>query len=56
MIKTEIYPNCIEYYEYHGGTTIELIRKYNAETLEQDWIMFDSVEAAMEYFNDSCGT
>jgi hypothetical protein len=55
MIKLEIYPNYIEYYEYHGGTTIELTRKNSGETVRQDWIMFDSVEAALEYFNDSCG-
>jgi hypothetical protein len=50
MIKLEIFPNYIEYYEYH-----ELTRKNSGETIQQDWIMFDSVEAALEYFNDSCG-
>ncbi len=55
MIKLEIYPNHIEYYEYHGGTTIELTRKNDSETIQQDWIMFDSIEAAFEYFNNCCG-
>jgi hypothetical protein len=55
MIKNEIYPNYIEYYEYHGGTTIELTRKSDSETVQQDWIMFDSIEAALEYFNNCCG-
>ncbi|MGD2269573.1 MAG: hypothetical protein PVI06_04170 [Desulfobacterales bacterium] len=55
MIKLEIYPNYIEFYEYHGGTTIELTRKGGDEIFRQDWIMFDSTEAALEYFNNCCG-
>jgi hypothetical protein len=55
MIKFEMYPDFLDYFEYHGGTTIELIRKKADKTIWQDWILFDSVEAAFEYFNDCCG-
>ena len=55
MIKFEMYPDFLDYFEYHGGTTIELTRKKADKTIWQDWILFDSVEAALEYFNDCCG-
>ncbi len=54
MIKLEIYSDFLDYFEYHGGTTIELTRKKADKTILQDWIMFDSVEAALEYFNEYC--
>ncbi len=55
MIKFEMYPDFLDYFEYHGGTTIELTRKKADKTIWQDWILFDSVEAALEYFNGCCG-
>ena len=42
-----------EYYEYHGSTIIERITK-QGETISRDWIVFDSVEEASEYFNNDC--
>jgi hypothetical protein len=41
-------------YEYHGGTFIEQIRRQADVIIWRDWIMFDSVEEATEYFNDQC--
>jgi hypothetical protein len=38
-------------YEYHGGTTIAYKRTQDGETVWKDWILFDSVEEASEYFN-----
>ena len=38
-------------YEYHGNTTIEVIRKQDGVTIDRDWILFDSVEEAQEFFN-----
>ena len=55
MTKLEVYPSYRDYFEYHGGTTIQLTRKKGRETVWQDWLMFDTVEAAFEYFNDCCG-
>jgi hypothetical protein len=50
-ISNQDYYDC---YEYHGNTTIELTRKQNGHTIWRDWILFDSVEEATEYFNDNC--
>jgi hypothetical protein len=55
MTKLEVYPSYRDCFEYHGGTTIQLTRKKGRETVWQDWLMFDTVEAAFEYFNDCCG-
>ena len=41
-------------YEYDGGTLIERIRQHAEGTIWRDWIMFDSIEEASEFFNDAC--
>ena len=41
-------------YEYHGSTVIEHIRSLSGKTVWRDWIIFDSVEEASEYFNEEC--
>lgn len=41
-------------FEYHGSTIIEHIRKLGGITVWRDWMVFDSVEEAAEYFNDAC--
>ena len=38
-------------YEYHGSTTIAHKRTQGGETVWTDWILFDTVEEASEYFN-----
>jgi hypothetical protein len=38
-------------YEYHGSTTIEHKRTQGGETVWTNWILFDTVEEASEYFN-----
>jgi len=42
-------------FEYSGNTEIERIRKQGEKTIRHDWIIFDSTDEAMEYFNDRCG-
>jgi hypothetical protein len=37
-------------YEYHGNTTIEVIRRQDGITIDRDWILFDSVEEAQDFF------
>lgn len=54
MTNSISYPDYYDCYEYHGNTTIELTRKQNGSTIWRDWILFDTVEEAAEYFNDSC--
>jgi len=41
-------------YEYQGNTAILLIRKMGSITVWRDWLLFDSVEEASEYFNTAC--
>lgn len=41
-----------EYFEYHGNTTIEHIRKKGSATIGRDWLIFNSVEEAQDFFND----
>ena len=37
-----------------GNTTIELTRRQGEITLWRDWITFDTVEEAADYFNEHC--
>ena len=48
------YPDYYDCYEYHGNTTIELTRKQDGAVIWRDWILFNSVEEATEFFNDTC--
>jgi succinyl-CoA synthetase alpha subunit len=43
-----------DFYEYHGNTVIEHTRTQAGETVWRDWIIFDSVEEAVDYFNAAC--
>jgi hypothetical protein len=52
MTKQSIYPNYDDHFEYDGGTTIRQTRKKADETVWQNWLLFDTIEAALEYFND----
>ena len=40
-----------EYFEYHGNTAIEHVRKRGKVTISRKWLLFDSVEEAQEFFN-----
>lgn len=53
MTRHEVYPDYHERYEYHGNTAIEIIRKQGRTTIKQDWILFDSVEEAQDFFYDN---
>lgn len=55
MTKLEVYPTYLEYFEYQGNTAIKRTRTKGGQTVRQDWLIFDTVEAALEYFNDCCG-
>lgn len=54
MTKDISYPDYYDSYEYHGNTTIALTRRHAGEIIWRDWIIFDTVEEAAEYFNDAC--
>ena len=46
--------NCRDIYEYHGSTMIERTRQRAGNIILRDWILFDSVDEASDYFNDYC--
>ncbi len=54
MTKHAGYRNFYEYYEYHGNTIIEKIRKRAGKIISQEWILFNTVEEAQDYFNNDC--
>ncbi len=53
MTRHELYPDYHECYEYHGNTSVEITRKQAGVTIKRDWILFDSVEDAQEFFHDN---
>ena len=55
MRKHELYSTHNDFFEYYGNTEIMRIRKQNGTIVRRDWLIFDSVEEAMEYFNTECG-
>ena len=54
MTKHIFNPDYHDCYEYHGNTTIELTRRQGEITLWRDWITFDTVQEAADYFNEHC--
>jgi len=56
MTRYSFYAHFQDCYEYHGNTMIERIRKEAGRTIKRDWILFDSVEEALEFFNNNCET
>ena len=55
MRKHELYTGYHDHFEYFGNTEIERIRKQGEKTIQHDRIIFDTVDEAMELFNESCG-
>ncbi len=55
MRKHEFTREYHDYFEYFGNTEIERIRLRAGRTLRRDWIIFDTVEEAMDFFNSKCG-
>ena len=54
MTKYISFPDYYDCYEYHGSTIIELTRRHNGAIVWRDWILFDSIEEAAEFFNAAC--
>lgn len=54
MMSTLKQKTYFEYFEYHGNTAIEWIKKRGKRIIGREWILFDSVEEAKEFFNDYC--
>jgi hypothetical protein len=54
MANQAYYLDYQDYFEYHGNTAIEVTRKLGARTIKREWILFDSIKDAQEFFNDNC--
>jgi len=55
MRKHELYTDYQDQFEYFGNTEIERTRMQGETVIKHDWIIFDTVDEAMEFFNDRCG-
>jgi hypothetical protein len=55
MIKQELCSTYHDFFEYNGNTEISRIRRQKGASVIQDWLLFDSADEAMEYFNTNCG-
>ena len=55
MRKHELHTDYQDHLEYFRNTGIERIRKQGEKTTRHDCISFDSIDEAMESFNDLCG-
>jgi len=54
MTKHIYKQNYLEAFVYHGNTTIERVKKRGRNTISREWIIFDSVEEAQDFFNNDC--
>jgi hypothetical protein len=54
MTRLINYPTYQDFFEYSGNTAIHLFRKLGEKIIWEDWLMFDSVEEASDYFNTNC--
>ncbi len=54
MIRFESYTDYQNCYEYHGNTSVEITTKQDGFTIKRDWILFDSVEEAQDFFYNNC--
>lgn len=51
----EIVTGYHDHFEYFGNEEIERISRPGEKVIKHDWINFDTVDEAMEFFNDRCG-
>jgi hypothetical protein len=47
------YPDYQEALEYHGNTTVEITRRSGGRVIWKDWLIFDSVEEAIAFYNEA---
>jgi hypothetical protein len=54
MTRCVTCPDYQDCYEYHGSTMIERLRRGTGRIVKRDWLLFDSVEEAQDFFNTIC--
>jgi len=53
MEQQTTYPDYQEALEYHGSTTVEVTRRRLGRVIWKDWLIFDSVEEALTFYNEA---
>jgi hypothetical protein len=53
MDQSTGYPDYQEAFEYHGSTTVEITRRRGGRVVWKDWLIFDSVEEAIAFYNEA---
>jgi hypothetical protein len=53
MTVVNYYSDYHESYEYHGNTAVEVTREKDGVIIMRDWIFFDSVQEAQDFFYDN---
>jgi len=53
MRANDILPADWEQFEYHGSTIVERIQVVNGLAPQRDWLLFDTVEEAAEFYYEN---
>jgi len=53
MKKKTHYADYYDIIEYFGNTEVKRVRKKGGAIVRRDWVIFDSIEEAMMFFNES---
>jgi len=53
MTLQNYYSGYYENYEYHGNTAVEITLVKQGVTIKRDWIFFDSVQEAQNFFYEN---
>jgi len=53
MTLKNYYSDYHESFEYHGNTAVEMTLIKNGITIKRDWIFFDSVQEAQDFFYEN---
>ncbi len=53
MTLQHYYSDYYEKYEYHGNTAVEVTLKKKGVTIKRDWVFFDSVQEAQDFFYEN---
>ena len=53
MTIQNYYSDYCESYEYHGNTSVEITLIKNGVFIKRDWIFFDSVQEAQDFFYEN---
>ena len=53
MMSIEVLPLDQECFEYYGSTIVERIKRYRGTIQNRDWLLFDTVEEAEDFYNEN---